>query len=326
MGGKSQPAPDYSGMEAIAREQLAFSRQQYADILPIAQQVAGLQMEAQQQQMDFAAEDRARLTGLFRPLEDQFVAEAQAFNTEARRQELAGQAAAASAQAFANTQAQQRRGLAAMGVNPASGAARGADRSALLQQSAQRAAAMTGARTSARQEGRALQAAAIGMGNPLATGALQAYAGATGAGSAGLGSAQQPGGAYMQGLGMAGQTYGSMLNMQNQAFMQGQANEAGMYGALLGAGATLGGAGITKYSDRRLKENILAVGEYEGLDLTKYQFNYIGDERVFEGVMADEVMELYPESVIEMDNGYFAVDYQSLGIDMEEIGFTEGDA
>ena len=323
MGGKSQPAPDYSGMESIAREQLAFSRQQYADILPIAQQVAGLQIGAQEQQMAFAQEDRARLTGLFRPLEDQFVAEAQAFNTEARRQELAGQAAAASAQAFANTQAQQRRGLAAMGVNPASGAARGADRSALLQQSAQRAAAMTGARTSARQEGRALQAAAIGMGNPLATGALQAYAGATGAGSAGLGSAQQPGGAYMQGLGMAGQTYGSMLNMQNQAFMQGQGLQSEMFGSLIGAGSTLGAAAI---SDRRLKENILAIGEYEGLDLTKYQFNYIGDERVFEGVMADEVMELYPESVIEMDNGYFAVDYQSLGIEMEEIGFTEGDA
>jgi hypothetical protein len=325
MGGKSQPAPDYSGMEAVAREQLNFSRQQYADILPIAQEVAGLQIDAQRQQMDFAAEDRARLTGLFRPLEDQFVAEAQAFNTDARRQELAGQAAAASASAFANTQAQQRRGLAAMGVNPASGAARGADRSALLQQSAQRAAAMTGARSSARQEGRALQAAAIGMGNPLATGALQAYAGATGAGSAGLGSMQSPGQNYMKGLGMAGQTYGNMANMQNQAFMQGQANEAGMWGSLVGAGATLGGAAIMA-SDRRLKENILAVGEYEELDLTKYQFNYIGDERVFIGVMADEVMELYPEAVIEMDNGYFAVDYESLGIEMEEIGFTEGDA
>ena len=324
MGGKSQPAPDYSGMEAVAREQLNFSRQQYADILPIAQQIAGLQIGAQEQQMAFAQEDRARLTGLFRPLEDQFVAEAQAFNTEARRQELAGQAAAASAQAFANTQAQQRRGLAAMGVNPASGAARGADRSALLQQSAQRAAAMTGARTAARQEGRALQAAALGMGNPLATGALQAYAGATGAGSAGLGSMQSPGAAYMQGLGMAGQTYGNMANMQNQAFMQSQSNQAGMFGSLLGAGATLGGAYMM--SDRRLKENILAVGAYEELDLTKYQFNYIGDERVFIGVMADEVMELYPEAVIEMDNGYFAVDYESLGIEMEEIGFTEGDA
>jgi hypothetical protein len=250
-------------------------------------------------------------------LEDQFVAEAQAFNTDARRQELAGQAAAASAQAFGNLQAQQARGLAARGVNPNSGAARGADRAALLQQSAQRAAAMTGAQTAARQEGRALQAAAIGMGNPLATGALQAYAGATGAGSAGLGSMQQPGGAYMQGLGMAGQTYGSMLNMQNQAYMQGQDNQAGMFGALIGAGATM------YASDRRLKENIIAVGEYPEIDLTKYQFNYIGDDRVFEGVMADEVMELYPQAVIEMDNGYFAVDYESLGIQMEEVGATE---
>lgn len=321
MGKKSSPAPDYSGMESIAREQLNFSRQQYADILPIAQQVAGLQMSAQQQQMDFAAEDRARLTGLFRPLEDQFVAEAQAFNTDARRQELAGQAAAASAQAFQNLQAQQARGLAARGVNPNSGAARGADRAALLQQSAQRAAAMTGAQTSARQEGRALQAAAIGMGNPLATGALQAYAGATGAGSAGLGSMQQPGAAYMQGLGQAGQTYGSMLNMQNQAYMQGMATQGEMLGTALGAG--LGAYGAFGPSDRRLKENIEVVGVYEDLGLTKYQFNYIGDDRIFIGVMADEVMEQHPEAVVEMDNGYYAVDYGSLGIEMEEVGYTE---
>ena len=242
MGGKSAPAPDYSGLEALGREQLAFSKQQYADMKPLAEQVFGQQMAAQQQQMDFAAEDRARSIGVFRPLEDQFIQEAQAFNTDARRQELASQAAAASANAFQNIQAQQARGLAARGVNPNSGAARGADRSAALMASAQRANAMTGARTAARQEGRALQATAIGLGNPLAANSLNAYAGATGAGTAGLNSAMAPGSQYMQGLGQAGQTMGSVANMQNQAYMQSQANEAGMWGAALGAGATLGGA------------------------------------------------------------------------------------
>jgi hypothetical protein len=319
MGGKSSKAPNYKELAAISREQLAFSKQQYADMLPIAQEISGLQIAAQQQQMDFAQQDRERLLGLYRPLEDQFIAEAQAFNTDARRQELAGQAAAASGRAFENLQAQQRRGLAARGVNPNSGAARGADRAALLEQSAQRAAAMTGARTSARQEGRALQAAAIGLGNPLATTALQAYSGATGAGSAGINTAQQPGTMYMQGLGQAASSQANMLNMQNQAYMQGVATQGEMLGTALGAGLGVYGA----VSDRRLKENIIAVGEYPELDLTKYQFNYIGDDRVFEGVMADEVMERYPEAVIEMDNGYFAVDYESLGIQMEEVGATE---
>ena len=319
MGGKSAPAPDYSGLEALGREQLAFSKQQYADMKPLAEQVFGQQMAAQQQQMDFAAEDRARSIGVFRPLEDQFIQEAQAFNTDARRQELASQAAAASANAFQNIQAQQARGLAARGVNPNSGAARGADRSAALMASAQRANAMTGARTAARQEGRALQATAIGLGNPLAANSLNAYAGATGAGTAGLNSAMAPGNQYMQGLGQAGQTMGSVAGMQNQAYMQSIATKGEMLGTALGTGLGAYGA----ISDRRLKENIEVIGAYEELDLTKYKFNYIGDNNVHVGVMADEVAELYPDAVITMDNGYYAVNYAMLGIEMETIGYVE---
>jgi hypothetical protein len=51
MGGKSQPAPDYTPMQAIGREQLDFAKQQYAEMAPLARQVAAQQMAAQQQQM-----------------------------------------------------------------------------------------------------------------------------------------------------------------------------------------------------------------------------------------------------------------------------------
>lgn len=242
MGGKSAKAPDYSGMEALGREQLAFSKLQYAEMLPIAKEISAAQIAAQEQQMQFAAEDRARALGVFRPLEDKFIAEAEAFNTGARREELASQAAAASATAFSNLQAQQRRGLAARGISPGSGAALAMDRTSLLMNSAQRAAAMTSARDQARTEGRAMQMTAIGLGNPLAANSLNAYSGATGAGSAGLSSAMAPGNQYMAGLAAAGTTMGNVANMQNQAYMAAQANEAGMWGAALGAGATLGGA------------------------------------------------------------------------------------
>ena len=36
MGGKSQPAPDYGPMQQIGREQLAFAKQQYAEMKPLA--------------------------------------------------------------------------------------------------------------------------------------------------------------------------------------------------------------------------------------------------------------------------------------------------
>jgi hypothetical protein len=51
MGGKSQPAPDYTPMQQIGREQLDFAKQQYAEMAPLARQVAAQQMAAQQQQM-----------------------------------------------------------------------------------------------------------------------------------------------------------------------------------------------------------------------------------------------------------------------------------
>ena len=62
MGGKSQAAPDYSALAAaseraaemmtgLGREQLDFARQQYAEMSPIAKQVADAQIAAQQQTM-----------------------------------------------------------------------------------------------------------------------------------------------------------------------------------------------------------------------------------------------------------------------------------
>jgi hypothetical protein len=84
---------------------------------------------------------------------------------------------------------------------------------------------------------------------------------------------------------------------------------------LIGAGLTY--AAFTG-SDRRLKENIVPVGWYPN-DLSMYHFNYIGDRRRYEGVMADEVQEFMPEAVITGPDGYMKVNYSALGIEMREI-------
>ena len=128
---------------------------------------------------------------------------------------------------------------------------------------------------------------------------------------------------YQAGLAGAGSTFGQMAGYQNQAYMQAQGNKAALTGAILGAGSTLGGAAIGKYSDRRLKTNIEKVGVDENTGLTLYSFNYIesvGQDGTFIGVMADEVMEDYPEAVLVMDNGYYAVDYDKLGIELQTVG------
>jgi hypothetical protein len=321
MGGKSNPPPDYSGMEQVSREQLRFAQQQYADMLPIAQGIGNAQIAAQTQQMEQGADYYNYMQDTFRPVEQSLVSQAQNFNTDAYRQQKAAEASAAAGRAFSTARASNARSMAARGVNPNSGAARGAGTSTQLQEGIARAGGMTSARQQAEQMGYARMIDAAGLGRGLAGASAAAYAGATNAGSAGLNSMMSPGNQYQQGLAGAGQTFGNMANMQNQAFMAGQANEAGMFGALLGAGATyatFGGMGTS--SDRRLKDNIRFCTVDPATELNLYEFNYINDpDRTFIGVMADEVMERFPQAVIEQEDGYYAVDYAELGLRMVEV-------
>ena len=82
MGGKSAKAPDYSGMQQVANQQLQFSRQQYNDMKPIVEAISQQQMQAQQQQMDQAKDYYDYQQETFRPVEEGLVADAQNFNTE----------------------------------------------------------------------------------------------------------------------------------------------------------------------------------------------------------------------------------------------------
>ena len=71
-------------------------------------------------------------------------------------------------------------------------------------------------------------------------------------------------------------------------------------------------------SDARLKTDIEKVGTtVYGLPL--YHFRYkTGTER-FEGVMAQDVVELMPDAVVMGDDGYYRVKYGQLGIKMTRV-------
>lgn len=61
-------------------------------------------------------------------------------------------------------------------------------------------------------------------------------------------------------------------------------------------------------SDMRLKTNITKIGTRpDGLGV--YEFDYIWGGGRRTGLMAQEVREVYPDAVVEMDNGFLAVDY-----------------
>lgn len=315
MGGKSAPAPDYTPMAAVSKEQLDFAKQQYAEMAPLARQIANQQMAAQNQQMAQAQDYYDYQQRTFRPVEQGLVKDAQRFNTEDYRNQMASQAAAASAQAFGNVQASNQRAMASMGVNPNSGRFAGINAQANLGLAAQRAGAMTGARQGAEQMGWARRMDVTGLGRGLAGASTAAYQGATGAGTSGLNSSMAAGNQYQQGLAGAANTMGNMNQGMASSYNAAMNAEGQMYGAILGAGATMAAR-----SDRRLKEDIKLIGVDERTGLNLYEFVYKnGGGTKYVGVMADEAKVNFPHAVFTMPDGYDAVNYTTLGIEFTQV-------
>ena len=337
MGKKSSPAPDYTPMAeaskeaaevmaGLGREQLAFARQQYNENAPFLRDIASQQMSAQKQQMAQAQDYYDYMQNTYRPLEKSLVSDAAKFNTEAYRQQQARAAAADVGQAYTATQRANERAMASMGVNPNSGRFAGQQRASNLGLAAQRAAAMTGARQQADQMGYARKLDAAGLGRGLAGASTAAYGGASGAGSAAGNSYQSAGINAMNGMNMGAGTIGSgynmqiqglgnILNAQTQMAINSNDSMLGDLGGLLGGAASA----YKAFSDRRLKENIEEVGVDQRTALTLYQFNYLGDDKRYQGVMADEVEMVYPDAVSRDEDGYMMVDYGALGIEMKEV-------
>lgn len=343
MGKSNPPPPDYTPMaEASAesarimaklgQQQLDFARDQYDRAAPIMERIANQQMAAQNEQMAQARDYYNYQQNTFRPLERSIVQDAQRFNTEAYRNQLASQAAADSGRAFGLTQAANQRAMRSMGVNPNSGAYAGMQNASSLQQAASRANAMTNARNQATQMGYARQLDAAGLGRGLAGASAAAYGGATNAGASAGMSAQSAGQNYMGNMGAAAGTFNqgfntqisglsSILNNQTSAYINGGTDVFGSIGGILGGGAQLAknGGFAAIMSDRRLKENIERVGIDERTQLPLYEYSYVKDDRRFVGVMADEVERVYPQAVIETDLGFKAVNYDMLGIEFREV-------
>ena len=342
MGKSSPPPPDYTPLAeasaeaariqaGLGREQLAFAREQYDRSAPILEQIANQQMSAQNEQMAQARDYYDYQKDTYRPLERGLVADAQRFNTEAYRNDLASRAAADAGVAFGQSQAMNQRAMAAMGANPNSGRFAGMQQASSLAQAANRANVMTGARTQAEQMGYARKLDAAGLGRGLAGASAAAYGGATNAGSqAGL-NAQSAWQNYMGNMAIGAGTIGSgqqmqisglssVLDSQTKAYINSQDSILGDLGGALGGAA----AAKTAFfgSDRRIKENIEEVGVDQRTALTLYEFNYkkeVGDPNIrYRGVMADEVELSYPDAVGEY-NGFKTVHYAMLGIEMKEV-------
>ena len=338
MGKKSNDAPDYTPlanasaaanekMTALGQQQLDFAKQQYDENNPMMQEIAKKQGLAMDQQLAQGKDYYDYNKSTFRPVEKQMVADAQSFDTDAYRNQLATRAAADSGIAFNRTRQANERAMARMGVNPNSGRFQGMAQQSGLMQAANRAGAMTGTRERAQQTGYARKLDAVGMGRGLSGASTAAYGSAMNAGNSAVGNYGQAGQQYMSGMGQGSATIGSGLNMQlsglgnvlnSQTEMAVNAADnsfLGNVGGIMGGAASM----YTAFSDIRLKDNIEFAGVDDVTGLNLYDFNYKWNPKRFRGVMAQEVKEMYPEAVYTSGAGWMAVYYDMLGIEMKEV-------
>lgn len=96
---------------------------------------------------------------------------------------------------------------------------------------------------------------------------------------------------------------------QMDAYKQKVASSNAMMGGLFGLAGSLAGAGAYAYkSDRRLKKDIERVGTLDN-GLPTYAFRYHGDDKLYFGVMSDDVREHRPDAIKQTPDGFDMVDY-----------------
>lgn len=341
-GGAQAPAPDPNIGKAqlkladLSEEQLTFFK---TEIWPEMSRLSNLQEgradrqaafdeQIQQRQYQIAEEEYSRLKDKFYPLQQQAIDEANKYNQEDQREKFAQQAIGDARAASENAAQQNEQRMRSFGINPASGQYRGMMNSNQVQQSALEAAASTRARNAAEQLGWAKRMDAIGLGMNTFGNQATSTGLSLNAGNAALAAGQIPmqnqmmmgqsaalgyGGA-MGGYGQVGtlgvQKYGADVQAY-RAQREAEAAESAGFGNFLGA---LGSAGITKFSDYRLKENIVLVGRLrEGMNIYEFEykpeFKQVAGYGRYRGVMADEVERILPRAVVVASNGYKMVNY-----------------
>lgn len=222
-----------------AREYLAFQKQQYADMKPLAEAVSNKQIQTMDQQMGIAAANEARASEYsnyerttFRPLEQSLVKDANEFDTDAKREELARRGMADVATAYDAQRKQALDTLARYGVNPNSNRFAAINAQLNQAQAADSAGVATNARTNAEQLGYARKIDAASLGRNLASNASTAYGIATSAGNSAnasgataMDSAAAPGaamgasyGSYSSQLGNASGSYTNAGNLYGRGY------------------------------------------------------------------------------------------------------------
>ncbi len=93
--------------------------------------------------------------------------------------------------------------------------------------------------------------------------------------------------------------------------------------SMMGGGGGSGWGGFSSaiggmFSDVRLKEKIEKTGKSPS-GIPTYEFNYIGDNNRYSGVMAQDLIEMNIDAVSMDDSGFYKVNYNNIDVDMHLI-------
>lgn len=286
MGGKKSkaPAPDPQIGEAakmqaqISADWLDFAREAYGvandrqvDIDALTKKVTEQQLATQDQANTWAREDRNRYKSVFQPMEDQYVQDAQNWDSAERQDKMASEAKADVLTNAAQQRQASQRSMSAMGVSPTSGRFAGVDRAGEMQTGLAAAGAQNTARNTVRNQGMGMRADAINMGKGLPSQAAGSAGLGLTAGSSALNSNLAANASWgsnnaimTNGFGGAANGYANQANILNQQYQgqlsawatQQQASSSNFGGLMGGIGSM---AGMFMSSSKDVKEDKVPV-------------------------------------------------------------------
>jgi hypothetical protein len=261
-----------SRAQDLAEQQWNWNKSLTEKYAPLYENLINSAIASQNASTQQAQDQWKQYQDVFQPIEDQFAEQAANYNSPAEQAKREGLAAADVGAQFDAAQDQTAREMGRMGVSPTSSMGLQAITDQNNKEALAKAGAITGARNNVELTGlQALQSAAqFGrnqVGTSIAAGSAALQGGNSAAGLMADQTAQGNAAGTTQGLlgtAVAGNnSAGNMLLNQWQTQVQQQANQDSGLGSLLG---TLGGAAITKWSSKKLKEDKRPVDDRQALE------------------------------------------------------------
>jgi hypothetical protein len=323
IGGGGSDAPDTSGVQEQARENAKLGREsfewfkkEYADTederkaaTDRSNAISDASLAGMQYAMEQAKDAEAYNKGTFRPLEQRLVADAQAYDTTARRNQEAGAAVAEVNRQVGAQRVATQQELARSGVSPESGRAQALTSMQDIGAAKLAAGADYTARKNVEQQGHARMADAANLGRNLAT--TQATQQQISASAGGMSSqtGQQALGATTSGAGLMQTGFNSGLaGSQSAGNLFGQAAQLGKESSsnLAGVGNLMGGAAALwqAFSSKEFKEDKKPVdgekvlAKMKDLDVETWKYkDGIADEGEHIGPYAEDVQAQFGDTV-----------------------------